>query len=29
LYEEEMDYEHAMEAYQKAADFYDGEGSTR
>jgi len=28
LYEEEMDLEHAMEAYQTSADYYDGEGST-
>lgn len=29
LYEAEMDFEHAIEAYQKAADFFEGENSVR
>lgn len=28
MYEAEMDYEHALEAYQTAADYYEGENST-
>eukprot|EP01114_Cavostelium_apophysatum_P005649 TRINITY_DN16831_c0_g1_i1.p1 TRINITY_DN16831_c0_g1~~TRINITY_DN16831_c0_g1_i1.p1 ORF type:complete len:292 (-),score=93.14 TRINITY_DN16831_c0_g1_i1:70-945(-) len=28
LHESEMDYEHAMEAYQTAADYYEGENAT-
>lgn len=29
LYEQEMDFENSIESYQTAADYYEGEGSTR
>ena len=29
IYEQETDYENALKSYQAAAEFYDGEGSTR
>jgi alpha-soluble NSF attachment protein len=28
MFETELDYEGCVEAFQKAADYYDGEGST-